>query len=150
MSEHTKKHHTDKNQYHVIITGPDEEEMSHWISEQSLIGLKEVLEKTSKTESVDWDVLAADRISKYGKAGLALRGARAREGLSQKELAKRSNVCQENISRMENGKRLIGPDVAQKLAKALNIDSQLLVNDPSLKGEACESESEVDQPQSLK
>ena len=73
-------------------------------------------------ESVTWEELAADRIKKYGKAGLALRGARVKEGISQKELAKFSGVSQENISKMENGERTIGEKVAKKLAKVLNMD----------------------------
>ena len=70
----------------------------------------------------------ASRIAKYKKAGLALRGARYREGLSQKELAKRTGISQENISKMENGQRPIGEKVAKKLAKALHISFQLLVD----------------------
>ena len=61
--------------------------------------------------------------------GLTLRGARYREGLSQKELAKRSGVSQENISRMENGKRPIGVNVAKKLAKVLNTSPELLIQE---------------------
>ena len=77
-----------------------------------------------------WEQIAADRLAKYKASGLALRGARYREGISQKELAKRSAVSQEYISRMENGLRPIGEQVAKKLAKVLHIDPGLL--SPSL------------------
>jgi len=63
---------------------------------------------------------------KHKAAGLALRGARYREGISQRELAKRSGVSQENISRMENGHRPVGDKVSKKLAKVLHIDPALL------------------------
>lgn len=49
--------------------------------------------------------------------------------MSQKELAKRSGVSQENISRIENGKRVIGEKVAKKLAKPLKINYLLLLDD---------------------
>ena len=67
-----------------------------------------------------------ERIKRFSKAGLALRGARYRKGLSQKELAKLCGISQENLSKMENGKRAIGEKVAKKLAKALDIDYRLL------------------------
>jgi DNA-binding XRE family transcriptional regulator len=67
--------------------------------------LEAFLEKYGASESVLWEELAKGRVAKYKKAGLALRGARYREGLSQKELAHRTGISQENISKMENGRR---------------------------------------------
>lgn len=90
--------------------------------------LEAFLEKYGEAESVLWEEIAAERIAKYTKVGLVLRGARYREGLSQKELSKRSGVSQENISKMENGTRPIGAKVAEKLAKALRIKASLLKN----------------------
>lgn len=49
-----------------------------------------------------------------------LRGARAREGLTQRDLAERIGARQHHISEMENGRRAITPDMARKLARALN------------------------------
>lgn len=92
---------------------------------QSLTDYKEHV--TPWEEATPWETLAADRIKKHTRAGLALRGARYREGLSQKELAKQCGISQDNLSRMENGKRVIGEKVAKKLAKALNIDYRLLI-----------------------
>lgn len=86
------------------------------------------MEKYGESESISWEGLAKDRIAKYKKSGLALRGARYREGLSQKELSKRTGISQENISKMENGHRTVGEKVAQKLAKALRIDFELLTD----------------------
>jgi DNA-binding XRE family transcriptional regulator len=53
--------------------------------------------------------------------GITLAGARGREGLTQRELAKLTGIPQRHISEMENGKRTIGKEVAKKLGKALNI-----------------------------
>lgn len=68
-------------------------------------------------------------MGKHGKAGMVLRGARCREGMSQKKLAKLNVVSQENISRIENGKRPIGEKVAKKLAKPLKINYELLLKE---------------------
>ncbi|MES2344653.1 MAG: helix-turn-helix transcriptional regulator [Chlamydiota bacterium] len=86
------------------------------------------MEKYGESDSIPWEDLTKDRIAKYKKSGLALRGARYRESISQKELAKRTGINQENISRMENGKRATGEQVAKKLAKVLRINFELLTN----------------------
>jgi ribosome-binding protein aMBF1 (putative translation factor) len=85
--------------------------------------------ETENQESVAWKDLAKDRIEKHSKAGLMLRGARFREGLSQKKLAELSSISQENISRMENGRRKIGKKTAEKLAVVLKINPSLLYED---------------------
>jgi ribosome-binding protein aMBF1 (putative translation factor) len=74
-------------------------------------------------ETTPWEVLAKDRIEKYKKAGLVLRGARYRENISQVKLAKMSGVSQNEISKIENGKRTVGEKVAKKLAKPLRMIS---------------------------
>ncbi len=81
--------------------------------------------------SVRWEELAKERIARYSKAGIALRGARYREGLSQKELALACKITQDNLSRMENGKRVIGETIAKRLAKVLKIDYRLLLTNPN-------------------
>lgn len=84
------------------------------------------LPKSSKTP-VLWEKLAHDRLEKYKQAGIVLRGARYRENLSQVELAKRSGVHQNEISKIENGKRGVGEKVAKRLALALHLDYRLLL-----------------------
>ncbi len=81
---------------------------------------------TCFSDATPWEKLAASRIKRYTEAGIALRGARFREGLSQKALAKKCGISQENLSKMENGKRVIGLKVAKKLAKVLRISYKLL------------------------
>jgi DNA-binding XRE family transcriptional regulator len=125
MSGHTKGHLT-KASYKVIIEIPGKAQRSTFVPAEHLQKLEAFLEKYGKSESISWEELAKDDISKYRKAGIILRGMRYREGLSQKTLAKLSGVSQENISKMENGQRHIGKDVAKKLAKALNTDPALL------------------------
>jgi len=78
-------------------------------------------------EATPWEELAKSRIQRYTRLGLLFLGARHREGISQKELASRCGISQENLSKMENGKRPIGKQTAKKLAKALRISSRLLL-----------------------
>lgn len=80
-------------------------------------------------EATPWEVLAKDRIEKYKKSGLVLRGARLRENMSQVELERKSGVGQNEISKIENGKRGLGEKIAKKLAKVLRFDYRLLLED---------------------
>ena len=59
--------------------------------------------------------------------GRSLRGARAKEGMTQRELAHRTGIPQRHISEMENGKRPIGKEMARRLGKALNIDPKVFL-----------------------
>lgn len=65
-------------------------------------------------ESVPWEEVYPDF-----NGSVALRGARKREGLTQKGLAALVGVSQTHISEMEHNKRPIGKDMARRLAKAL-------------------------------
>jgi ribosome-binding protein aMBF1 (putative translation factor) len=57
---------------------------------------------------------------------LALRAYRTREGLTQMELARITQIPQRHISEMENRKRGIGKERAKVLAKALNVSDYRL------------------------
>jgi DNA-binding XRE family transcriptional regulator len=59
--------------------------------------------------------------------GVALRGARKRESLTQKQLAGLLGINQTHISEMEHGKRPIGKDMARRLAKVLKVDYRVFL-----------------------
>jgi ribosome-binding protein aMBF1 (putative translation factor) len=117
----------------VIIPGGKKN--SYHISQKDEIKLDSFLKKLDMSkkemdfweEATPWEVLAKERIEKYKKAGLILRGARYRENISQVQLARKSGIHQNEISKIENGKRSIGEKVAKRLAKALHIDYKLLI-----------------------
>ncbi len=139
MSVHTKMRRTRTQSYIKVTVGfPGHKPLNYKIPNTTNIKdkLADLLENwtepaedliTSWEQAIPWEQVAADRIAKYKQAGLVLRGARYREGFSQKELAKRCGISQDNLSRMENGKRAIGEKTAKKLAKALDIDYRLLI-----------------------
>lgn len=132
MSARMKMRHTDSqnDQYKIIIVTPNAEKVSY-ISTKNIDKLEAFLEKYAEIpeeeKPVAWRELAKDRLAKYKKAGLVLRRMRYREGISQKELAARSGVNQNEISKIENGKRTVGEKVAKRLAKALRFDYELLL-----------------------
>ena len=73
-------------------------------------------------ESVHWKEVFPDF-----SPGVALRGARKREGLTQKELAEGISVKQVHISQMENEKRPIGKEMAKRLAKVLKVNYRVFL-----------------------
>jgi len=72
------------------------------------------------SDSVPWRE-AYPECSEAQLIGKALAGARYREGLTQMQLSKLTGIPQRHISEMENGKRIIGKEMAKRLGKALNI-----------------------------
>lgn len=62
-----------------------------------------------------------------GTPGGAIKSYRAREGLTQVQLAKKCKLRQSHLSEMERNKRPIGLKVAKKLAKVLKCDYRRLV-----------------------
>jgi DNA-binding XRE family transcriptional regulator len=130
MSAHTKTHRTRKA-FEVVLKLPGKKIRHSFIPIESAGHFESLLNKYEKSDSLDWEVLAKDSIAKHKQAGMVLRGARYRENMSQKELATRSGVSQDNISRIENGKRSIGEKVAKKLAKPLKINYKLLLENPA-------------------
>lgn len=131
MSDHTKTHHTNKkDQILVTINIPKKGKKYLYFPLKSLKKLEAFFnENTIEDEEkpIAWRVLAKERLEKYKKSGLVLRGARYREGISQKKLAERTGISQDNISKIENGKRTVGEKVAKILAKELHIDYRLFL-----------------------
>lgn len=78
-------------------------------------------------ETVSADDALKHLYDKYGKAGSVLKGARLRLGMTQKELAKSADVEQGDLSKIEQGKRVIGKEVAKRLAAILKIDYRILL-----------------------
>ncbi|MFI5343416.1 MAG: multiprotein-bridging factor 1 family protein [Chlamydiales bacterium] len=129
MSVLTKTHHTKNNQCEIIIKDGGAKKI-YLIKRSDFSELEKYLEKYANQDDdspVAWEELAKERIEKYKKAGLVLRGMRYRENMSQVALSKKSGVSQNEISNIENGKRTVGEKIAKKLADALNFNYLLLL-----------------------
>ena len=112
MSGHTKKRRTD-NVVELRFVGPATNR------NEAIMALK-ALDFENVSDSVPWEeVFPEYSLDQY--PGAVLRGSRAKEGITQKQLESISGIKQTHISAMENGKRQIGTSTAKKLGKALNI-----------------------------
>lgn len=132
MSAHMKGHHTNSHKsICVILKIPNLKRVSYSFPLSRQKEIENFLEKRCEDDDspVAWELLAKERIEKYKKAGLVLRGMRYREGLSQKKLAEESGVTQNEISNIENGKRTVGKKIAKQLAQVLNFDYRLLLDE---------------------
>lgn len=129
MLAHTKTRHTSRGRIRIIIETLSGKRSYDNIDDCKIAEIEKILNTTSEEDApVSWESLAKERIEKHGKSGLVLRGIRYREGISQKELARRSGIAQNEISKIENGKRRVGEKVARKLAESLSIDYLLLID----------------------
>ncbi len=119
MSALTKKHHTKSHGDRRVIL--------HLVHEGHVYHIpKSVAKKYEDKSKVSHGVLPEDifgNIEKqYTKAGVLLRGTRHREGLTQAEMAKKINVTQADLSKMESGKRPIGKVIAKRIAKIFGVN----------------------------
>jgi ribosome-binding protein aMBF1 (putative translation factor) len=117
MQAHTKKPHTEN--VDLKFTGPVKNK------EKAIKALKE-LGFVDTSDSIPWRE-AFPELENEPSYSIALRGARGKEGLTQKELAEKTGIPQGHISSMENGKMEIGKERAKRLAKALDIDYRVFL-----------------------
>ena len=78
------------------------------------------------------DVGAAEFLESLGarrprNAGQRLRAWRKIQGLTLRELARKSGVAYQNLSAIENGRRPLGLEVARKVSASLKVDYRLLI-----------------------
>jgi DNA-binding XRE family transcriptional regulator len=76
---------------------------------------------------IPWREAFKDVLEKLPEPAVALQGFRNRENLTQKQLAESLGMNQANISKMENGKRSIGKNIAKKLATFFKTDYRVFL-----------------------
>ncbi len=88
---------------------------------EGIVRLLQDFEVKNGGAMIPWRETVQDLIEKYTEAGVALKGARAKAGLSQNELAEKLKIPQSHISDMEHGRRPIGKKMAKRLAGVLKV-----------------------------
>ena len=78
------------------------------------------------TDSVPWREAFPD-LTDDQLPGTSLKGARVKEGITQKQLAELTGIKQHHISEMEHNKRPIGKKMAKKLGSILSMDFKKLI-----------------------
>jgi DNA-binding XRE family transcriptional regulator len=89
--------------------------------------IPELVREYQVEENVTADDVLRDIYKKYGKTGSVIRGFRAREDMKQIELAKKLGVTQGDLSKMDNGKRPVGKEMAHRLAKVFSANYRVFL-----------------------
>jgi len=119
MSALTKKHH--------IKSHRDQGAILHILHEGHVYHIprsiaKKYEDKSQTPRKISPEDIFGNIEKQYTKAGVLLRGTRHREGLTQSEMAKKINVTQADLSKMESGKRPIGKVIAKRIAKIFGVN----------------------------
>ena len=95
----------------------------------ALAGILALVEGALSVEGEEEDhrLYSIEEVFPEFPAGDILRGFRAREEMTQAELATEVGVKATHISEMERGKRPIGKDMAKRLAKVFKVNYQVFL-----------------------
>ncbi|GAB1410303.1 hypothetical protein MASR1M90_14570 [Desulfovibrionales bacterium] len=93
--------------------------------------IKKILPKSGElVQEADTDgeaFFTMDDVFPNRSVGALLVGARCKEGMTQQQLATETGIARRHISEMENNKRSIGKNMAQRLARALRVDYRVFL-----------------------
>ena len=82
---------------------------------------------STRSKKENWRNIFKKELAVHGEQGLYLRGLRLREDYTQAELGQLIGISPSNISAMEHGRRLIGKEIAQRLAKVFKTDYRMFL-----------------------
>lgn len=119
MSAVTKKHPTKLTKQGCTVLHIEESGRIYHIPRNVAEKYEVKSDKRHKASSED---VFAKLEQKYTKPGVLLKGTRHRENLTQVQMAKRINVTQADLSKMENGKRPIGKNIAKRIEEEFGIN----------------------------
>ena len=116
MPEHMKTHHTDRVADFI------------WHGTRYIVPvqfIKKYKVKMNDTSSIN--EVFDDLIKKNGEPGTLLKGLRAKESLTQVQFSKKIGITQANLSAMENGRRMIGKEIAKRISKKFGVDYRIFL-----------------------
>ena len=122
MLEPTRKRPTERVVIHLLAPADQKDAILREAMARGAVEARDGAE----SDSLPWRE-AFPELTDEQMGSKALRGARGKEGLTQKELAKLTGIPQSHISAMENGKTPIGKERAKKLAEALNVNYRIFL-----------------------
>ena len=125
MSERTKKRHIDTT--HDIITIMGKRFVTSRKTLNAILTLISSNPDVKEEPAILYDEIVADKIKKIGKGAMALKGARARENITQKQLAGKLGLKPVVIADIENGCQKISLNISKKLGKLFNINNKVFL-----------------------
>lgn len=122
MSGLTKKHPTRENEGFIHIWF----ENIHYRFPKSVAEKYRVGEE-SEEGLIDSEEIFSELNAQYTKPGALLKGIRARENLTQIEMANKLGITQSDVSQMEHGKRAIGKAIAKRIEALFEVNYRLFL-----------------------
>ncbi len=122
MSAPMKKHRTENDVQKQFLYITDKDQLyaiPKTVAKRYIVDIKRAV---ARSGNIPAETVFAELDKKQTKAGVLLKGLRSREGLSQVKFAKKIGVTQANLSKMEKGVRPIGLAIAQRIAKAFDVN----------------------------
>lgn len=116
MQAHTRGRHT-KMREHIIYVY---EGIKTYAIPESVAN-KYLVEQKDE-ESISAQDLFKELDNLRTEAGALLKGVRARENMNQTEFAQAIGVTQANLSKMENGNRPIGKQIAKRIEQVFGVN----------------------------
>lgn len=116
MQAHMRGRHTNMREHIIYVN----EGLKTYAIPESVANKYLVEEK--EEGSISAQDLFKDLDSLRTEAGALLKGVRSRENMNQSEFAQAIGVTQANLSKMENGKRPIGKQVAKRIQEAFGVN----------------------------
>jgi DNA-binding transcriptional regulator YiaG len=127
MSVPMKKPRTKATSDYVEIVVHEQGKRHFRVPADKARGLVLLLNEFEVETSVPADEVFKELDEKFGRSGVALQGARLKEGLSQVALAEKLKISQGDLSKMEHGKRTIGKGMAKRLSRILKVDYRVFL-----------------------
>ena len=94
---------------------------------ESMPDIVALINGRTEGNNVDWRQSFRKEIKEVGEPALALKGARAKEGITQKELADRLGASQAYVSQLESGRKEINKSTAQIFGKIFNVNYKIFL-----------------------
>ena len=117
MSEHMKAR-TTKNSVEFRISVPLEKA---GLFRKMLRGLLEMSGLERETNEEGEELYTPDEVFADATPGTALRGLRAKEGLTQQQLADALGIAQSRVAELESGAKRISINMAKRIGQAYNM-----------------------------
>lgn len=111
------------------IESPNEGAMYFKIPRQVALEVVSIVEdyQTKRPRQKSWRKSFNKEIEKMGEPALMLKGARVKEGMTQKQLADRLGKTQVYISQLENGRKEINKSLAKELEKIFGLNYKVFL-----------------------
>lgn len=122
--------HIEQGPIEIIFRNHSKREQIFYVNSDVGSKIKQFLEEQEANKESEWipaKEVFPDLKDPKKRIASCLRGARYREEMTQKQLAKKLKILPHHISEMENGKRSISKEMAKKLAVVLKCNYKVFL-----------------------